>query len=187
MRFKDLLRRAGTEEDFLRRYPHPALLLEPFSESSTSSMIDTPDPDAQTPSEATWLDLKDVLAPPPELVHPKATAVWLVKSNRNPFAGMITIGRARNNDVILQHPAISKMHAILHQQGRDWLIEDRSSTNGTFLNESKLASNERFQVTDGVRLRLGTAIVARFFEPSSLWNFCNLLRGSSSDLQPLGR
>ena len=91
----------------------------------------------------------------------------------------------KNRQLFQRDPAISKLHAIFHHYGEEWLIEDRCSTNGTFLNETWLGPGEKHLVTDGAMLRLGNAIRARFFEPSSLWSFCKLVRGSSSDLQPV--
>ena len=38
---------------------------------------------------------------------------------KGPFQGLITIGRARNNDIIVDHTSVSKVHAVFSEQGGD--------------------------------------------------------------------
>jgi len=65
-----------------------------------------------------------------------AYLVPLVKSDRNPFERLITLGRARNNDVILQSSSVSKVHAWFSTEGpTGWVIQDNGSTNGTTHND----------------------------------------------------
>ena len=70
-----------------------------------------------------------------ELAQPHHRVISLIKSDRNPFSGMITVGRARNNDVCIHSVNVSKIHCFLHQKDGDWWLEDNTSTNGTLLNE----------------------------------------------------
>ena len=100
-----------------------------------------------------------------------AEVIPLVKSDRNPFEGMITVGRAGNNDVVLEHASISKMHAIFHHGGGDeWRLEDRNSTNGTFMDDTPLPGGERRRIPDGATLRFGGELEAQFLLPESLWD-----------------
>ena len=69
------------------------------------------------------------------------------------------------------------MHAIFHQDDGRWLIEDRKSTNGTFLEGVKLPAEQRRPVQDGASLRLADVVVARFLLARSFWGFCELVRG----------
>ena len=46
----------------------------------------------------------------------------------------VTIGRRPNNDVVLNHLAISGNHAVIELQMNDCYLEDLSSTNGTQVN-----------------------------------------------------
>jgi pSer/pThr/pTyr-binding forkhead associated (FHA) protein len=53
----------------------------------------------------------------------------------------ITIGRHKSNDIRINKPAVSRQHAqIVNNQG-NYLIEDLKSTNGTFLNKSRIATS----------------------------------------------
>lgn len=46
----------------------------------------------------------------------------------------LTIGRRPNNDVVLNHLAISGNHAVIEMQMNDCYLEDLNSTNGTQVN-----------------------------------------------------
>jgi ABC transport system ATP-binding/permease protein len=50
----------------------------------------------------------------------------------------IGFGRDPRNDVVLDHPVVSRFHAALEWQADDWLIKDLNSSNGTFVNEQAM-------------------------------------------------
>ena len=49
----------------------------------------------------------------------------------NVFPGMITVGRARNNDVVLPSREVSSFHAWFSHEGGTWKVCDAESSNGT--------------------------------------------------------
>ncbi|MDD5688585.1 MAG: FHA domain-containing protein [Elusimicrobia bacterium] len=49
-----------------------------------------------------------------------------------------TIGRKSDNDIVIDNPAISGHHAKIYKQDNSYFVEDLGSTNGTFLNETKI-------------------------------------------------
>ncbi len=49
-----------------------------------------------------------------------------------------TIGRAPTNDVVLSSPAVSKEHARIKYEDEKFVLYDLASTNGTFVNGSKI-------------------------------------------------
>ncbi|OGS46548.1 MAG: hypothetical protein A2539_01580 [Elusimicrobia bacterium RIFOXYD2_FULL_34_15] len=51
---------------------------------------------------------------------------------------VFTIGRKDDNDVVIDNPAVSGHHAKIFKQGDVYFLEDLNSTNGTFLNETKI-------------------------------------------------
>ena len=66
----------------------------------------------------------------------------------------VTIGRATNNDIVLWHESVSKMHAFFrHDEDRGWLLEDAGSTNGTLADGVVLAAG------DAVLIKSGSSIV----------------------------
>ena len=63
-----------------------------------------------------------------------------------------TLGRARHNDLPLNEPSISKVHARLaYDQGR-FFIEDEGSLHGVYLNAAKA---ERAELLPGAEIQLG--------------------------------
>jgi pSer/pThr/pTyr-binding forkhead associated (FHA) protein len=70
-------------------------------------------------------------------------------------ANRISIGRVSSNDFVIRHDTISRSHAEFYQVGQDWVIMDLGSTNGTFLNNSKLMPQNPVLLRAGDSLRLG--------------------------------
>ncbi len=52
----------------------------------------------------------------------------------------ITIGRDAGNQIILDDATVSSRHAMLGYRNGHWWIEDLISTNGTYLNDEKVAT-----------------------------------------------
>jgi diguanylate cyclase (GGDEF)-like protein len=69
----------------------------------------------------------------------------------------LTIGRGQNNDIILQSDTVSRQHASIECQGRDIVVTDLGSTNGTFVNEDP-ARLDQARLECGDRLRIGDTI-----------------------------
>ena len=68
---------------------------------------------------------------------------------------IIRLGKATDNEVVADHPHVSRHHARLtrDQEGR-LLLEDLGSTNGTFVNDAQVL---RKYVVPTDRVRLGDA------------------------------
>lgn len=50
----------------------------------------------------------------------------------------LTVGRKEDNDIVIDNPAVSGHHAKIYQQGNSYVVEDLTSTNGTYVNEKKI-------------------------------------------------
>jgi len=78
------------------------------------------------------------------------------RSASNAFTSMITIGRARNNDVVVPHRSVSKFHAYLVEEGGARRIVDAESTYGTRVRGDRLRPHqEKAPIASGDRLHLG--------------------------------
>jgi pSer/pThr/pTyr-binding forkhead associated (FHA) protein len=73
-----------------------------------------------------------------------------------------SIGRDVNNSIVIDDSFVSSDHAVLSFRGRAWYVEDRGSTNGTWLNGQRveglmpLGYGDEIQIGQ-VRLRLERA------------------------------
>jgi pSer/pThr/pTyr-binding forkhead associated (FHA) protein len=55
-----------------------------------------------------------------------------------PLDAVTGIGRDVNNAVVVDDPFASADHAVLTFRGRTWYVEDAGSTNGTYLNGTRV-------------------------------------------------
>ncbi len=70
--------------------------------------------------------------------------------------GVNTVGRAADNDIVLDDGSMSRRHAELHWDGRQQcVVVDLGSTNGTFLGGRRLPPGQAAQVSPGASLRFG--------------------------------
>jgi len=72
---------------------------------------------------------------------------------------IVNIGRADYNDVVLADPSVSTSHAKLQRRDDVWVLSDVGSTNGTFVENERVAGE--------VPLSPGTTV--RFGEVAVLW------------------
>lgn len=69
----------------------------------------------------------------------------------------MTIGRAPECDLLIDDTYASAQHARVFGKNGAWYVEDLGSTNGTFVNDQKLAAPAMVQPGD--RIRVGTTVL----------------------------
>ena len=85
-----------------------------------------------------------------------------------PFAHRISVGRARNNDIVLRHSSVSKFHAWFEIGGHgEMRVADARSSNGTLLNDDSLG-RELAIATEGDIIKFGS-IVTTLCSAPTLW------------------
>ena len=94
----------------------------------------------------------------------------IVKNAHNPWPDRISIGRARNCDVVVRHASVSKLHAHFIFDGADLLFADAKSTNGCKVNDRRIEPGERVPLSCGDVLSIGL-ITATFYTPQGLFRF----------------
>ncbi len=67
--------------------------------------------------------------------------------------GPLEIGRSESCAIRLEDDYVSQMHARLYGKNGAWFVEDLGSTNGTYLNEGRVAAP--VEVRAGDRIRVG--------------------------------
>jgi pSer/pThr/pTyr-binding forkhead associated (FHA) protein len=55
-----------------------------------------------------------------------------------PVGTTVTIGRLPDNTVVIDNAAVSSHHACVFRDGDEFILEDLQSTNGTFVNETRV-------------------------------------------------
>src|SRR5260370_5127014 len=64
----------------------------------------------------------------------------------------MTIGRSSRNDICLNDPFASRLHAEVRREGDHVLFVDMGSANGSYLNGQRVAGTVRLQPMDRVRI-----------------------------------
>ena len=102
----------------------------------------------------------------------------LRKTNRNLFVNMISVGRTSNNDIMLDNPCVSKLHAFFKPapDNTGVTITDPGSTSGTTIDGAPLQPNHAVTVESGQVLVFGKAVSATFFGPKGIYEHVKSLK-----------
>src|SRR5437763_8614741 len=79
----------------------------------------------------------------------------------------LSVGRTEGNDLILNHPSVSRKHAKFELRGEHWWIVDLKSTNGVKLNGNLVTEG---QVAAGDKLSVGSVLLDARAMPSVDFN-----------------
>lgn len=66
---------------------------------------------------------------------------------------VVTIGRTAGNNIVLDHPTVSRQHATIKLEGNDFRLYDLGSANGSFVADKRV--REPVTLEDGVVVRFG--------------------------------
>ena len=84
-------------------------------------------------------------------------------------AAAVHIGRDESNDISLPDPAVSRQHCVCVEQAGRWVLRDLASSNGTFVNNVRVAATER-ELANGDHVAVGASVllfVSRSSEPGA--------------------
>jgi pSer/pThr/pTyr-binding forkhead associated (FHA) protein len=76
----------------------------------------------------------------------------------------IRIGRAVENDIVIVSKRVSREHALVRREGRQVLLEDLNSANGTYLNDERVLGPAELQ--DGDKIAIGD-VVFTYHDPDT--------------------
>jgi hypothetical protein len=96
----------------------------------------------------------------------------VTKHKDNAFRRGVTVGRTRNNDLVIDDASVSRFHAWLEKDpgGKGWSVADAGSKNGTRVAGKRLTPKRLVSVSNGERLRFGH-IDTVFYEPKAFVDF----------------
>lgn len=108
--------------------------------------------------------------PQAHVAEPLVFLVAKVPNKKNPFPMGVTVGRVDSNDIVIDATSVSRFHAWFQFDEKlgAWELHDADSKNGTFLNETRLASREKKPLASGDLARLGE-VRLRFYLPEALF------------------
>jgi two-component system cell cycle response regulator len=93
--------------------------------------------------------------------------------------GSMTIGRSPQADITIEDDWASRVHCVIHWKDNVFELEDRDSTNGTYVNTHKII---RVQVPPGVPIQVGHSLLKiEYKDESELEVEKNLHRSASID------
>jgi hypothetical protein len=145
---------------FLERYSHPWLVWN----ASTWSV---PSVDGQTRV------VRLPTAPPPSK---ELLALCLALTFKGD-AKEITLGRANDNDIVINDGTVSRHHAVLTRSAfGTWQVQPLPGTSGTICASRPLSDKDVSRIIDGQKLIVG-GVELTFYEPKS---FLEILRRHSA-------
>src|SRR5205085_8548851 len=107
---------------------------------NVARLVISTEPPALSEPPQVAIDVPRVPAPPPQ--SPKGTAGTIIM--RAAKLPLIRLGRAPDNNFVLDAPSVSRYHAILnYENGSQPIISDLGSTNGTFVNGQLLTESRQ--------------------------------------------
>jgi pSer/pThr/pTyr-binding forkhead associated (FHA) protein len=94
---------------------------------------------------------------------------------------VLTIGRDANNDVVIDHPSVSRHHAVVERDAAGLVVRDLNSRNGVWAGEDRVVI---LRVRDGATVKVGVAQIA-FKDAISADAFGNLDAPSDAARRPV--
>lgn len=180
MTFEELCRGARdlSRDDYLATYPSPALLIyEEDDEGGTNEDTIRFKAGGKKQHESDWLSktYEDMVIPQEGGTGPSLVA-WVCKrrGSNNPFENVVSIGRMKHNDIVINSSVISKVHAVVlldppaADGSRRYHLRDQNSTNGTLLDGDPVPGGSQRTLADGTSLWLGS-LRAQFVLPDTLF------------------
>ncbi len=92
-----------------------------------------------------------------EMLNDDAESVSYLMFNKNKInlVAKISIGRASDNDVVIDNKLASRHHAIIQKIKEDFFIKDTESTNGTYLNGKRIPNDKYVKLHKGDKITIG--------------------------------
>jgi len=70
---------------------------------------------------------------------------------KHDLKGTLNVGRAPDNQIVVDHPTISRHHGWIKEDKGEFLVFDVGSANGTFVNDERIEAPRPLQTGDVIR------------------------------------
>lgn len=151
-----LLAQANSRDSFVARLPHAFLVLD---EDLRAQEIPVGFATRMAPSRPQGNP------PSPRITDVRA----VIKAAGNPYPERVSVGRARNCDIVIRHASVSKLHAHFHIGGARLEVADVASHNGTRVNGRPLPPHQQVAVSTGDIIVFGS-IFAKLLDAATLYD-----------------
>ncbi|WP_318721970.1 FHA domain-containing protein [Treponema sp.] len=85
-----------------------------------------------------------------------AISYLLVDKKKIQLVAKITIGRESDNTVVIDNKLASRHHALIQKIREDYFLKDEESTNGTYLNGTKIPAGKYVKLNHGDKITIGS-------------------------------
>lgn len=89
--------------------------------------------------------------------NPSAMSYLLFNKQKIQLVAKITIGREADNNVVIDNKLASRHHALIQKIRDDYFLKDEESTNGTYLNGTKIPAGKYVKLNRGDKITIGSA------------------------------
>jgi hypothetical protein len=79
------------------------------------------------------------------------------------LAGKVNVGRSQDNQIIVDHPTVSRHHAWIKAEGEQFTVFDVGSANGTYVNDEQVVDPHLLANGDVVRFGEATFVFTKVF------------------------
>lgn len=159
------------EQSFLERYPHPFLVTSKKTLQSAKTQLSS--------SDENYKGFSTMLSKGKAEEGLQGDWVIPLQSQSRGEMQMVNLGRTPNNEISLPFPVISKFHCCFMIYGpKDAYIIDGGSTNGTFINDTKLEGSQKQPLKSGDLVRFGTQMEFEFYFPEDLHRELKIIAGA---------
>ncbi|MHC5036067.1 MAG: FHA domain-containing protein [Planctomycetota bacterium] len=105
------------------------------------------------------------------------TRVIPLEKGESGMGSQISIGRGRENDVVILNPSVSRRHALIDLEGPSGqaTLTDAGSSYGTTLNGAGLQAKAAYPLESGAVIVMGQSAHCTFLTPPDLYDYMKAL------------
>jgi len=89
----------------------------------------------------------------------KAASYLVFNKQKVALVEKITIGREYDNDVVVDNKLASRHHALIQKIKDAYFLKDTGSTNGTYINGTKIPADKYVKLIPGDKITIGNMVL----------------------------
>ncbi len=85
----------------------------------------------------------------------KGATYLMFNKKKMKLVAKISIGRDVDNDIVVDNKLASRHHALIQKIKDAYFIKDQGSTNGTFVNDTRIPNDKYIKLNAGDKISIG--------------------------------